>query len=381
MPLTVIPAWRQSWLGVPLVEIALLCLLSFPTSAQVTQPRLTGDGKMLILLEEILEPPERRQPLVTIEFSPNLGTPQVRVAGKGILAPASLKLVCGSQTWTLGRSDVLQVLERTHVFFGVAKEAAEAALTWPECRLMLVGAQIPIPRDLLWAVWADPARGKRPPRLLEGRVVSVTDGDTVRVQIDGREDAVRYIGVNTPEVHHPAKGEQPGGREAMEVNRSLVQGLTVRLELDVQERDRYGRLLAYVHVGDMMVNAELARRGYAQVMTVPPNIRYQERFLALQREAREQKRGLWAEPEPTGTTTQSPPSPVVQGTQGRPGVESQDAWTCPATHPIKGNFTTYSGERCIYHVPGGQFYGKTKPERCYATEDEGRKDGCRRSRR
>jgi hypothetical protein len=49
----------------------------------------------------------------------------------------------------------------------------------------------------------------------------------------------------------------------------------------------------------------------------------------------------------------------------------KDAWTCPLTHPIKGNFTTYSGERCIYHMKGGQFYGKTKPERCYATEDAG----------
>ena len=65
----------------------------------------------------------------------------------------------------------------------------------------------------------------------------------------------------------------------------------------------------------------------------------------------------------------------------RPGVPPKDAWTCPTTDPIKGNFTTYSGERCIYHVPGGQFYGKTKPERCYATAEEARQDGCRRSRR
>lgn len=65
----------------------------------------------------------------------------------------------------------------------------------------------------------------------------------------------------------------------------------------------------------------------------------------------------------------------------RSGVPPKDAWTCPTTHPIKGNFTTYSGERCIYHVLGGQFYDKTKPERCYATEEEARKDGCRRSKR
>ena len=63
------------------------------------------------------------------------------------------------------------------------------------------------------------------------------------------------------------------------------------------------------------------------------------------------------------------------------GVPPKDAWTCPTTSPIKGNFTTSSGERCIYHMPGGQFYGKTKPERCYETEEEARQDGCRRSRR
>jgi hypothetical protein len=67
--------------------------------------------------------------------------------------------------------------------------------------------------------------------------------------------------------------------------------------------------------------------------------------------------------------------------QTRPGVTPVNTWTCPVSNPIKGNFTTSSGERCIYHVPGGQFYGKTKPERCYANDDEARRDGCRRSKR
>jgi hypothetical protein len=67
-----------------------------------------------------------------------------------------------------------------------------------------------------------------------------------------------------------------------------------------------------------------------------------------------------------------------QGQDARPGVPPQSAWTCPLSQPIKGNFT-YSGERCIYHILGGQFYGKTKPERCYASEAEAQQDGCRRS--
>jgi len=218
-------------------------------------------------------------------------------------------------------------------------------------------------------------------RSLTGQVVRVVDGDTITVRIGTRTETVRYIGMNTPELHHPTKGEQLGGREAAKANGQLVEGQTVRLELDVQERDRYGRLLAYVYVGDIMVNAELVAQGFAQVMTVPPNVKHQELFLKLQREARLLQLGLWRGASPPPPERASPSTPPRQVAQSRPGVPPQDAWTCPLTHPIKGNFTTYSGERCIYHMNGGEFFNKTKPERCYATEDEARQDGCRRSRR
>lgn len=82
----------------------------------------------------------------------------------------------------------------------------------------------------------------------------------------------------------------------------------------------------------------------------------------------------------TGYLPKVSPAPHVS-TSPQPGVAPISAWQCPATHPIKGNFTTYSGERCIYHVPGGAFYGKTKPERCYASADDARADGCRASKR
>ena len=132
------------------------------------------------------------------------------------------------------------------------------------------------------------------PALLEGPVVRIVDGDTIHVRLGDRIERVRYIGVNTPELHHPTRGEEPGGREARDVNRGLVDGRHVRLEVDVQSRDRHGRLLAYVWVGDVMVNAELVRLGFAQVMTVPPNVRHQVLFVTLQREARAARRGLWA---------------------------------------------------------------------------------------
>ena len=129
---------------------------------------------------------------------------------------------------------------------------------------------------------------------LEGTVVRVVDGDTIHVRLPDRVEKVRYIGVNTPEVHHPKKGEEPGGRAALDVNRTLVNGRRVRLETDVQARDRYGRLLAYVWIGELMVNAELVRRGYARTLEIPPNTDFADRFERLERRAREEGRGLWA---------------------------------------------------------------------------------------
>ena len=119
----------------------------------------------------------------------------------------------------------------------------------------------------------------------------VADGDTVRVRIDGgREERVRYIGIDTPEV----TSDECFAAEAAEYNGRLVAGRRVRLVLDAEERDRYGRLLAYVYAGDRFVNAELLRNGYAQPLTVPPNVRFEDRFRRLAREARREGKGLWA---------------------------------------------------------------------------------------
>ncbi|NLY75980.1 MAG: nuclease [Firmicutes bacterium] len=118
-------------------------------------------------------------------------------------------------------------------------------------------------------------------------VLRVIDGDTIEVERIGK---VRYIGVDSPEI---SRGPEPFGMEAREVNRQLVEGQKVRLELDFGERDRYGRILAYVFVGDTFVNAWLVEHGYARVMTVPPNVKYAELFLELERKARECGRGLW----------------------------------------------------------------------------------------
>ncbi len=127
------------------------------------------------------------------------------------------------------------------------------------------------------------------------QVVRVIDGDIIQVCcVFGDRVTVHYIGVDTPETHHPMRGVEPYGMEAAEANRKLVDGKTVRLEFDVQQLDRYGRTLAYVYLEEgTFVNAWLVEHGYAMVMTVPPNVKHQELFLKLQREAREERRGLW----------------------------------------------------------------------------------------
>ncbi|RME49576.1 MAG: hypothetical protein D6796_04710 [Caldilineae bacterium] len=129
--------------------------------------------------------------------------------------------------------------------------------------------------------------------LQQAQVVKVVDGDTIHVRLDGQEYTVRYILINTPETKHPTKGTEPFGPEAFEANRRLVEGKTVWLEKDVSETDRYGRLLRYVYVDGRMVNEELLRLGLAQVVTFPPDVKYVERFLAIQRQAQANGVGMW----------------------------------------------------------------------------------------
>jgi len=129
---------------------------------------------------------------------------------------------------------------------------------------------------------------------LEGRVVRVVDGDTIHVAIaGGRREKVRYIGIDTPESVKPDTPVQCFAKAASAANTRLVAGRRVVLELDAEQRDRYGRLLAYVRRDGLFVNAELVRRGYAVPLTIPPNVRYASRFRDLARAARRAGRGLW----------------------------------------------------------------------------------------
>jgi micrococcal nuclease len=125
------------------------------------------------------------------------------------------------------------------------------------------------------------------------KVTEVVDGDTIDISpsVEGLS-RVRLIGMDTPEVYF---GTQPYGPEASAYAKQQLDGEEVNLELDVQKIDPYGRLLAYVYLPDReMFNEVLLEEGYAQVATFPPNVKYVDRFLEAQREARAANRGLWA---------------------------------------------------------------------------------------
>ena len=126
------------------------------------------------------------------------------------------------------------------------------------------------------------------------QVVRVIDGDTIIVSIDGIIYTVRYIGIDAPESVTPDKPVEPYGMEASAKNKELVDRKIVLLEKDVSDADQYGRLLRYVYIDDLFINAELVRLGYAQAISYPPDIKYQDRLMNLQREARSESRGLWS---------------------------------------------------------------------------------------
>ena len=131
------------------------------------------------------------------------------------------------------------------------------------------------------------------PGAVSATMTRVVDGDTIEARIDGSVEVVRLIGVDTPETVKPGSPVQGVGPRASSFTHRLLEGREVRLVFGVERRDRYGRLLAYAHLGDRFVNAILIRRGLARTLTIPPNDRYAPLLERLEIEAASAGRGLW----------------------------------------------------------------------------------------
>jgi micrococcal nuclease len=179
------------------------------------------------------------------------------------------------------------------------------------------------------------------------QVVRVIDGDTIEVAMEAGIARVRYIGVDTPETVHPSRPVECFGYEAAVKNRSLVEGKWVRLERDVSDVDRYGRLLRYVYVDDELVNLTLIREGYASVVTYPPDVKYADAFLAAEQVARAAESGLWGSVCQDWVVPSGSPTVIPSAPEPPPSV------ACA----IKGNINN-QGEK-IYHYPGCRSYDQT----------------------
>lgn len=144
----------------------------------------------------------------------------------------------------------------------------------------------------------------------KAEIVKIVDGDTFEIRYQGKIEKVRLIGIDTPEAHANAKAEKDAARTGADIKAIVKQGdesknfvkqlvsegAQVKVEIDVNERDKYGRLLAYLYFEDgRMINEEIVKAGYASLMTYPPNVKYKDRFLSAYRFARENKKGLWSE--------------------------------------------------------------------------------------
>ena len=163
------------------------------------------------------------------------------------------------------------------------------------------------PHQVMLDHQAPATRPQEPLGFERATVTRVVDGDTVEVMISaitpgpgagqttiGEHYNVRLIGIDTPESVKPGTPVECFAREASAATKALLEGAEVALVKDVENTDRYDRLLRYIYMEDEMANARLVINGYALAYTYPPNIRHSELFVQLQREAREGDRGLWA---------------------------------------------------------------------------------------
>lgn len=202
-------------------------------------------------------------------------------------------------------------------------------------------------------------------------VLSVIDGDTIRILYEGKETPVRYLLIDTPETNHPRFGEQPLGKEATEENRRLIESGDVSIEFDVGDRlDDYGRLLAYLYVDGESVQQQLLETGHARVAYVfPPNTRYLEDFKEAEQSAKEQELGIW-QYENYATERGFDNDAVEEDEKSEIGPGSGEC-------DIKGNINRKGAK--IYHMPGSSSYEQTNPEEWFCSEQEALENGFRSS--
>ncbi|MBS2970375.1 thermonuclease family protein [Metabacillus sp. KIGAM252] len=216
---------------------------------------------------------------------------------------------------------------------------------------------------------------------INGIVTRVVDGDTIEVKLSdtGKVEDIRMILVDTPETKHPRLGVQPFGKEASKFTTDQLSGKNVVLEKDLTERDKYGRVLAYVWVDGVNFNKRLIEQGYARLAVYQPDVKHLDEFRAAQTKAQKTGKGIWSIEDyvlEDGYNTPEKKKEVAKKEEPKAAVSKveekpKDRGSCN----IKGN---QSG---IYHVPGGQYYEVTKAEEMFCSTAEAEAAGYRASKK
>ncbi|MGM0804252.1 MAG: thermonuclease family protein [Bacillota bacterium] len=199
------------------------------------------------------------------------------------------------------------------------------------------------------------------------KVAKVVDGDTIKVRVDGKLETVRFLLVDTPESVHPSKPVQPFSKEASTYTQGILKDANVELELGIGERDKYGRLLAYVFADGQSVQENLLKHGLARVAYVfEPNTKYVDQYDRIQKQAQKEGVGIWS------VENYVQEEGYIFDEEAQPEIATNQECT------IKGNINS-SGDK-IYHLESGRYYKITKPEKWFCTEREAVDSGFRKSK-
>jgi micrococcal nuclease len=226
-------------------------------------------------------------------------------------------------------------------------------------------------------------------QLLNASIIKNIDGDTIDINLEGKEEKVRMLCVDTPETHHPRLGVQPFGPEASDfTKKTLYVGRKVQVELGIGGgRDKYGRLLAYIYVDGKMFNEMLLEKGLARVAYIyAPNTKYVDEFYAIQKQAQQKGIGIWSIENyakedgyhvdaAKGSKNSSSLNSSRISYQNNQKDDQESNLNCKGK--IKGNVNSH-----IYHVPSGAFYDSTKDNIIwFCSEQDAEKAGYRKSKR
>ena len=213
-------------------------------------------------------------------------------------------------------------------------------------------------------------------KLEEFPLVSVIDGDTIKIKYNGANENVRFLLVDTPETNHPKLGEQPFGQDAKDFTKQLLKGQdTVFLEFDVSYRDKYNRLLAYIYTSDgKSLQEELLKQGLARVAYIyAPNTKHVDWFEAIQKKAQQQAIGIWS--VENYVTNRGYDKDAVEEVKAVKKANEEKKPDSITDCTIKGNINS-KGEK-IYHVPGQQYYEMTVAEEMFCSKEEAEAAGFR----